>query len=326
MKRRKRIIIIALLLIIGLIGAAYAFGFFDKKVEKNEEQKHIYRSQLTGEEVSQEESERPILGIMIENSQEARPQAGLDSAGIVFETVTEGGITRYLALFQEDMPAEVGPVRSIRPYFVDWAMGFDASIAHVGGSAEALEMVKNRNNAKSLNQFSHSKSYYRVNNRAAPHNMYARTQDLRELQKEENHKKSSFKEIPRSDDSPSATPDATNIKIDFSRPLFQAEFRYDQTTNSYTRYLAGQPHVDAATNQPITVKNLIVLKMPAPSINTIGSGEALVFKNGSIQKGTWKQSDFNNRLEILDAQSNPILLNRGNTWISATPSGRSITY
>lgn len=326
LKRRKKIIIIVILLIIGLIGAAYAFGFFDKKVEKNEEQKQVYRSQLTGEEVSQEESERPILGVMIENSQEARPQTGLDSAGIVFETVTEGGITRYLALFQEDMPTEVGPVRSIRPYFVDWAMGFDASIAHVGGSAEALEMVKNRNDAKSLNQFTHSKSYYRVNNRSAPHNMYARTQDLRELQKEEKHQKSSFKEIPRSDDSPSEAPDATNIKIDFSRPLFQAEFRYDQTTNSYTRYLAGQPHIDAATNQPIIVKNLVVLKMPTATINALTTGEALVFKNGAIQKGTWKQSSFSSRIEIVDAQGNQIALNRGDTWISALPAGRPVIY
>ena len=120
---------------------------------------------------------------MIENSEEARPQTGLDAAGIVFETVTEGGITRYAALYQENLPEEVGPVRSVRPYFVDWLMGFDTSVAHVGGSENALQMVEDRK-AKDINEFFNGDAFYRRNDRESPHDAYARTKNLVALQKE----------------------------------------------------------------------------------------------------------------------------------------------
>lgn len=322
-KRRKKIIIGLLLAAVLLFIVAYALGFFDKEEEPVETM--VYRSQLTGVEVEQEAAQRPILGIMIENSRQARPQTGLDSAGIVFETVTEGGITRYLALYQEDMPDIVGPARSVRPYFVDWLMGFDASVAHVGGSAPALAMIKQRE-AKSLTQFRYSEPYYRDSNRVSPHNMYVRTQGLRELQKMLGYKMSSFQEIPRSDDSPSENPDAAKITINFSAALFQAEFRYDKTANSYTRYLAGQPHIDKETNKPITVKNLVVLKMPTGNINAINSGVALVFKDGTMQTAKWKQGSYKERIRIIDNTGNEVPLNRGDTWFAAIPAGRSVAY
>lgn len=323
-KRHKKLTIAVVIALILLVGA-YAFGFFDKKVERDDTPKKTYHSQLTGIEVEKDVSERPILGIMIENSQEARPQTGLDSAGIVFETTAEGGITRYLALYQEDIPAEVGPVRSIRAYFLDWAMGLDASIAHVGGSADALQMADDRD-AKSLNQFKYSEPYYRTKSRAAPHNMYARTQDLQDQQRNLGYKKSKFPDIPRSDDSPSQSPDATVIAIDFSAPIFKTEFRYDQPTNSYLRFLAGKPHTDAVTNAQIKVKNLAVLKMSSPNINAIGEGEALVFKNGTVQKARWEQKSYKSRIKIIDEQGNEVPLNRGDTWFSAVPAGRTVTY
>lgn len=323
-RKRKYKIIALIVLVLLIAGAGYGLGWFDKEEEKPAEAKKYY-SQLTGKEVSKEESERPILGIMLENSKEARPQTGLDSAGIVFETVTEGGITRYLALYQEDMPVEVGPVRSVRPYFVNWLMGFDASVAHVGGSEEALNLIKQLD-SKSLNQFKYSEPYYRTKSRAAPHNMYVRTEALRNLQEELGHEKSQFKAIPRSEGSPSETPQAESIKIDFSAPLYLAEFKYDKTTNSYTRFLAGSPHIDAETNQPITVANLVVLEMPSAAIDAIGGGEALIFKDGNVTKAEWKQSSEDNRVELVDSEGNQISLNRGDTWFAAVPAGRSVTY
>lgn len=280
-----------------------------------------YYSLLTGQEVDKVVSERPILGIMIENSEEARPQTGLDSAGIVFETVTEGGITRYLALYQENMPEEVGPVRSVRPYFVDWLMGFDASVAHVGGSHEALEMMDNRN-TKSLNQFYNEAPYYRRNDREAPHNMYARTKDLMALQAEKGHKTSKSKGFPRSDEAPSTQAGASTVTINYSDDIFQAQFRYDQPSNSYTRYLSGQPHIDAANNKPITVKNLIVIKMTG-DIQALSEGEAILYKDGIAQTIKWKQSNFNKRIELIDEKGEEVPLNRGDSWFAVIPASGS---
>jgi len=109
-------------------------------------------SKLTGVQVDPAVNQRPTTAVMIENSTAARPQSGLDQAGVVFEAIAEGGITRFEAIYQDSQPAYLGPVRSVRPYYIQWALGFDAAIAHVGGSPEALSDIKTWN-AKDLDQF-----------------------------------------------------------------------------------------------------------------------------------------------------------------------------
>ena len=319
---RKRILII--ILVIALLAGGIAFALRKDKADDDPSK----QSQLTGLDISDEEAERPVLGVMIENSEEARPQTGLSTAGIVFEATTEGGITRYLALYQENLPEEIGPVRSLRMHYLDWAMGFDASIAHVGGSAEALDEADDRD-AKSLSQFKYDEPYFRDDSRQAPHNMYVRTSDLLDLQKDLEHGKSKFEDIPRSPDAPSQSPTATSIRINYSSPPFLAEFRYDPTTNRYGRFLAGDPHADNANGQAITVKNLVVLMVEersSPNDGATGSGDAVLFKDGLAMQARWRQSSFKNRIEILDSQGNEVPLNRGNTWFAALTEGRPLSY
>ncbi|MGH7233990.1 MAG: DUF3048 domain-containing protein, partial [Candidatus Saccharimonadales bacterium] len=99
-------------------------------------------STLTGLQVAPSVNQHPITAVMVENTPDARPQSGLSQAGVVFEALAEGGVTRFMALFQDQLPTYVGPVRSARPYFIDWALGFDAPYAHVGGSPDALSEIK----------------------------------------------------------------------------------------------------------------------------------------------------------------------------------------
>lgn len=245
MKKKTSIAIISLLLLI-LIGAGSYLYL---------KQNSTPVSQLTGKSVSADEAKRPILGVVIENTPEARPQTGLNNAGIVFEAVTEGGITRYLALYQENQPEIVGPVRSLRVDTLDWAMGFDASFAHVGGRPEALDAAKSRN-AKTLSQFIYDAPYYRDDSRYAPHNMYAKTKGLRTLQKQQDYSQSTFDDILRSDDAPAESPKASTVTIDYSGPDYLVEFRYSKDTNQYERYLAGEPHTSSDASSPITVKTL----------------------------------------------------------------------
>lgn len=318
-KKKRIIIILAILFTIVLIGII-VYGLMNRDSDEK-----TY-SQLTGEEVSKEDSERPILGIMIENSQAARPQTGIDSAGIVIESVTEGGITRYLALYQEDTPQEVGPVRSLRPHFLDWAMGFDASIAHVGGSPEALDLVEERD-AKSLNQFTYSEPYYRDDQRQAPHNMYVRVNDLQNLQEELGHITSSFKEISRKSDQPAESANATDISINFSSQLYQVAFLYNSADNTYTRSLAGEPHIDAATNEPIAVKNVIVLQSSSRGApDAIGNGRGWIFMDGIVKDIEWEMNDFSSRIMFNDSEGNEVSLNRGDSWIAVLPEDRSVDY
>ncbi len=324
LSRKKRLIIAATGIVLLVLATVVSLRLFKNREVPTIPPTPAY-SQLTGTRVASDIAERPILGVMIENHPAARPQTGLDAAGIVFETVTEGGITRYLALYQENLPEELGPIRSVRSQYVNWVMGFDASITHVGGSADALELLSSRG-AKSLSQFTYPEPYHRVGSREAPHNMYVSTKALQELQRKLGHKTAQFEEIPRTADTPSPSPEAGKVTINFSGADYLAEFHYQKDRNVYTRYLAGSPDIDAATNKPVTVKNLVVITMPSNTIQAIGSGSALVFKDGNVQTVTWKQSSYKTRIILTDAQGNQVGLNRGDTWFAVLPSSGSVDY
>lgn len=324
--KNKRLLIVIAIFIAVAIGAAY-FLFAGNGQEQESTSQDRARSQLTGLMTGSGTANRPILGVMVENSPAARPHTGLGSAGIVFEALTEGGVTRFLALYQDDMPETVGPVRSLRVHFLNWAMGFESSIAHVGGSPEALELVDERE-ARSLNQFKYPEPYYRSDDRSAPHNMYARTEGLRELQQELGHDNSQFDSIPRSSDNPSQTPGATTVAINFSAAPYAVEYRYDSESNRYLRYLAGEQHTDTATGQPITAKNIVVLRTEPQEtgVAAIGSGEAVVFKDGNALQARWEKSDFEDRVKVLAEDGSEVPLNRGSTWFAALPSDKQLTY
>ena len=131
-----------------------------------------FYSPLTGAETTEDATKRPVTAVMIENSTDARPQSGIKDAGIVYEAVAEGGITRFLALYQESRPGLIGPVRSIRPYYVEWASAYDPAIAHVGGSYRARQMIGSGSYGLDMDQFSYGSYYWRTADREAPHNVY----------------------------------------------------------------------------------------------------------------------------------------------------------
>ena len=188
-KKQHILLIVASLLVLGLGSGGLAYFVVHKNkpkanalaVTKVDTKKvpvvTTVASTLSGLPVEPIINARPVVGVMIENSPDARPQSGLDQASVVFEAIAEGGITRFLTLFQDTQPDYVGPVRSVRPYYEQWLLGFDAPIAHVGGSPEALANIKAWG-IKDLDQFYNSGSYHRVGSRAAPHNVYASVADL----------------------------------------------------------------------------------------------------------------------------------------------------
>lgn len=323
-KRKKIILAVVLLLLAGGIAFVATRDKTADVVEEITQPNKKYYSQLTGMEVDKDALEEPVLAVMIENSEEARPQAGLDSAGIVFETVAEAGITRYLLLFQENKPEQLGPVRSVRPAYVDWAMGFDASIAHVGGSEQALKMIEDRSYEKDMNEFAHADSFFRRPDREAPHDAYAKSSALVALQKELEHKVSEFAAFNFADGAPVNPSTATVISLQFSHPVFGATFTYDTAANNYKRSLAGAPHIDENTGEQITVKNLIVFKQDIQGGAT-GSGEATLYNNGTSTPIRWEQKTFSDRITFKDSSGNEVSLNRGDTWISVLPPTGTVT-
>lgn len=280
--------------------------------------KKIYYSPLTGSKVVDEAATKnTVTGVMIENSPDARPQSGLKDSGVVFEAVAEGGITRFLALYQEQKPALIGPVRSLRIYYLDWLTPFNASVAHVGGSYDALKEVRN-GKYRDIDQFFNAGTYWRSSDRYAPHNVYTNFKRLDSLNKQKKYTSSSFTGFARKDEKAAATPTATSITVSISGPLFNSSYRYDAKKNRYNRSQAGQPHKDREKGQ-ITPKAVVVMNINGKS--AIGSGKVTIFQNGTVTKGTWHKKNRTSQLSFRDAEDKEIELVRGQTWISAIPNG-----
>ncbi|MBP9738793.1 DUF3048 domain-containing protein [Candidatus Saccharibacteria bacterium] len=325
-----------------------------KKVQPAKQQapKPVYYSPLTGEQIESEAAKtKPVTAIMLENSPDARPQSGLKDAEVVYEAVAEGGITRFLAVYQQKKPQLIGPVRSLRMYYLDWATPYDASIAHVGGSLNALNTVRN-GSYRDIDQFFNSTTYWRATDRYAPHNVYTNFEKLDQLNTAKGYNSSSPVGLERVDieapvkdkkkTSEAAAPEviapevvANSVNLTISGPLYNSSYTYDPATKLYARSQAGAPHLDREAGQ-ITAKTVVALRVNMvnvledgyrENITTSGTGEAIIFQDGKATKATWNKSDQKGQLVFTDATGGQVKLARGTTWISAIPTdGGDVTW
>lgn len=307
-----------------------------------------YYSPLTGVQIaSKAATTRAVTAVMIENSPDARPQSGLKDSGVVYETIAEGGITRFLVLYQEQQPNLVGPVRSVRPYFVDWLTPYNASVAHVGGSYKALQTVRN-GQYRDIDQFFNAGAYYRSSDRYAPHNVYTSFARLNALNKAKGYTSSHFtgfvrvtpdtqakKSIKKSSTAEAPKPAANKITVDISSSLYNPVYTYSAKSKKYIRrYQNGTAHVDREQGQ-IAPKVVIVIKVPTKigfedgyreQMKTVGIGQGYVFQNGTVQKVTWKKASPKSQLHFLGSDGKDVPLEAGQTWITAIATDRSVTW
>lgn len=290
-------------------------------------------STLTGLPVDPSINQGPVTGVMIENSLDARPQSGLSQAGVVFEAIAEGGITRFLALYQDTAPDNVGPIRSARPYYLQWALGFDAGYAHVGGSPEAIADISTWG-VRDLDQFYNGGSYHRIDTRAAPHNVYTAIATLNQLEISKGYTSSTYTGFSRKIEAPAKVPTAKTINLHISGALYDVSYLYDATTNSYLRSEGGVPHADANTGTQLSPKVVIAMVMPysleadgSHSVyNTIGSGPVYVFQDGVISTGQWTKGSNASQFVFTDSNNVVINLNPGQTWLTAIANTTDVTY
>jgi len=260
---------------------------------------------LNGQKYTQVEKDvwatRRPLTVMIENHEEARPQSGLSSADVVYEAVAEGGITRFLTVFYCDVIARetiMGPIRSARTYFVDWASEYGETplYVHVGGAhcdpasgsgceggakADALGQIGDYGweGENDLNQFSIGyptfwRDYERIGHTVATeHTMYSTSERLWVVAKQrgwtnkdpegidwtKNFESWSFKDEGKEKDRKASN----NIEFSFWQDYdaYKVKWEYDEKTNSYKRFNGGNPHLDLNNNQQLAVKNVAVLFM-----------------------------------------------------------------
>lgn len=301
------------------------------------------------------EKHRP-LGVMIENHENARPQSGINEADITYEAVAEGGITRTLNVFYCQPPAQVGPVRSARTYFLDFMSEYGDSplYAHVGGAntsgpADALGQIDEYGwgNYNDLNQFSIGfPTFWRDYNRlghdtATEHTMYSTTDKLLKFAQDKRGLGVKGKDgtrwdkgfIPYAFKNAESKGSAQTIHVEhwLDYKEYEVDWVYDTATNSYNRKNGGVAHIDKDTGKQLNARNIAVLYMDESSANdgyennahllydTKGTGKAVIFMDGKTIKGKWAKNSRTDKTIITDQNGEEVQFNRGKIWFHIVP-------
>jgi hypothetical protein len=293
-----------------------------------------FQDPLTGLRVEQVHANQQVYGVMIDENRDARPQSGIDQAFLVIEAPVEAGIPRLLAFFSEDQSVEkIGPVRSARPYFIDWALEFDALYTHVGGSNEALEKIKN-GATFDLNEFWNGPQFWRATDRLAPHNTYTSTELLRTFveKKQTSGRTTSplygvwkFKAVA----SESVFPQRFSIR--YLAPDYVFSWVYSVADKVYVRMEDDQP-VKTKEGNEIHADNIAVVitevevldAIGRRSVRTTGEGEAYVFQDGKKMQAVWKKPTASERLRFFTKEGSEIEMNPGKTWIEVIENNKQL--
>lgn len=290
---------------------------------------------LDGTEAELAKANRHPLAVIIENYPDARPQVGLDKASIIYEAITEGGITRFMAIYGPKDTDKVGPVRSLRTFFLDWAFSYNAFIAHVGGNIDALDRV-GPEGALDLDQFSlGEKAYWRepMPGKAIEHTMFTSIDKLYKVAQEKGFDMSaSFKSFKFLDPKKFTINQSTkqSIVIDFSSPTYKVSYEYDPIGNNYIRTQAGSLHRDRATGNQLAPTNVIIQEVSRHegttrinenswTFDTIGEGKAIVFYGGQKIDATWKKTSLKERTMFYDSNNKEIKFLPGQFWYEIVP-------
>jgi hypothetical protein len=297
-----------------------------------------YAGSLDGQSVkTKNQTVSHVVGVMVETHPDARPMIGFSKAKIVYEAPVEGSFTRYLAIFDSNQSVpKIGPVRSARPYFIDWLQEYGAGLyMHSGGSPEALSLIKSRN-IFDANEFYWGEYYWRDQARFAPHNLYTSSDNWKKILDQYGNNKELF--IPAKAWKYAAIVGKTlasdsKLNIDFNSN-YGVMWNYDPKSLLYVRSINGNKEKDA-DGAGVFARNVIVqftdVNLIAgddsgrKTVRTLGTGKAMVLKKGSIITGTWEKKGLTDRTRFYDKNYREILLAPGNTWVEVVPTDAKIS-
>ncbi|HSL98207.1 MAG TPA: DUF3048 domain-containing protein [Candidatus Deferrimicrobiaceae bacterium] len=299
---------------------------------------------LTGLPVSPEAAMQHPIAVMVDDHPDARPQAGFNAASVVWQAPAEGGVPRYMLIFQDQIPTDVGPIRSARQYYIEWAAELNAMYVHHGGSPQAKVTLLQKGSGQwvwNADGFRWEGSFlFRVNDRFAPHNVMTDGDLLRRLARrigaEDGAIEPAWSFAP--DAVPSRRPTDGRIVIHYGVPDYETvSYRYDAATNTYRRFVgqAGgrqRPQFDAADGLQVAPKNVVILRMafgpltndknPAKDrqeASNVGKGRAWIATNGRTIRGTWRKASPTAPTLLFDRDGNPVTLTAGQTFVQVIP-------
>jgi hypothetical protein len=276
-----------------------------------------------------------VVSVKIENSPAARPQTGLDQADIVYETLAEGGITRFNALFQSHAPKVIGPVRSARPSDFYIVPQYHALFAHCGADTKVRNVLTDRTRFDDMDQFFNPGPYFRAKDRPAPHNLYLDIAKLRAaaISKRSYAATETIQGLNFARAATGATPTVNTLTVPFSTAN-KVVWRYDAVSHVYKRSVNGVASTDRVTHAQLTARNVVVLWARVADyvktkhgqvvdITLTGTGRASVFRDGQHFDGTWEAGA--SAPPVLRAADGSLIgLDAGNTWFQVIANDQGI--
>ncbi len=338
--KKKVIIFIVIVIILALaVGGALAYAIVRKNKAKNSNETNVEENQVAEEPKVEKTvqiykgNERPIA-VMIDNHKAALPQAGLNSAYMVYEIIVEGGESRLMALFKSSDTDIVGPVRSSRHYFLDYALENDAIYAHFGWSPQAQSDISSLgvNNINGL-YYDGTSAYWRVKDKSAPHNVKASLAGLKERAEKLGYRTtsdvSSVLKYVTDEVNLEDGQSATTVTIPYSDSNV-VKYEYDEETQRYQRYSKGVKETDWDSGDAITTKNIIVTfaknstlydgeNKGRQTLSNIGTLDGYYITNGKAIKITCEKTSRSSRTVYKDLEGNEIKVNDGNTYVQICP-------
>ncbi|MFC4303007.1 DUF3048 domain-containing protein [Cohnella boryungensis] len=288
---------------------------------------------LTGMPVEREVTNRPFA-VMINNLAPARPQSGLTHADIVWEMLAEGGITRLVAVFQSQEFADpIGPIRSIRPYFIQVGEFYGGVLVHAGASNDAFAILQ-RQKKEDLDEITNAGAYfYRDKSRKAPHNVYSTLEKLREGALKRKYKEAVTLPVMKFGDSSEALAMGTaaaQVDIKFMLSDYKVSYAYDSAKALYLRSINDKPHIDKNNDQQLTATNLVVLSTKHDIKDSVGrlvvdldrGGDAVLFQQGKAIVCQWERQEGDIIRLMKDGQELPLL--PGVTYYHVVPNSSSL--
>ena len=327
----KALIIILVILVL-VAGGVLAYKIMqDKEKTVVSEEENVIIAPQEEEKTVQifKGNDRPIA-VMIDNHSDAWPQAGLNQAYMVYEIIVEGGETRLMALFKGVDVERIGPVRSARHYFIDYAMENDAIYTHFGESPQASSDIKRYGVDEIDGITEDGTTFWRVKDKAAPHNAVTSMEKLIQSAKNKKYTMTSNEESVLNYVTDEVNLENGQEAISVTIPhsdLQTVKYEYDEENKVYKRYARGEAQTDWDTDEPVTTKNIIITfcdnytlsdkeNKGRQGLKNIGEFDGYYITNGRAIRIKCIKNARDEQTEYLDMQGNEIQVNDGNTFVN----------
>ena len=365
-KKKNKMAIISIILfcvLVVLAACTYYFLFIKQEPKKNVDkekpsriEEEVIVKKLT---VFDEDSNKRPIAIMIDNNVGNTSHSGLQESYLNYEIIVEGGLTRIMAIYKDKDIQQIGPVRSSRHYFLDYALESDCIYVHFGWSTFAQNDISALG-VNNINGLYDSYPFWRATHLYAPHNVFTSISKIYEYAAQKNYQTTSdnwkllnytpdeielntpirYDKVENSETGKKETVPVTNpnlltansVEIPYSYYQYRS-YTYDATNKYYLRYMNGKPHKDADTNTQLHYKNIIVAYVSnyqldsygRQDLSTTGTGTGYYITNGYALPINWTKDSRNGKTKYTYNDGKEITVNDGNTFIQIVPTGKQIT-